>query len=41
MKKPSPPRDVHLPKFLAEKEKQAKLDAIAFALTLPKSKWLK
>ena len=33
--------DIHLPKFLAEKEKQEKLDAIAFAKTLKLSKWLK
>ena len=33
--------DVFPPKFLAEKEKQIKLDAIAFAKTLKPSKWLK
>ena len=42
MKKPTPPRlDVHLPKFLAEKEKQDKLDAIVFRKTWKPSKWLK
>ena len=42
MKKPAPPRlDVHLPKFQAEKEKQNKIDAAAFAKTLKPSKRLK
>ena len=42
MKTPTPPQlDVHLPKFQAEKEKQIKIDAAAFAKTLKPSKWLR
>ena len=38
---PTPPRDVHLPKFQTEKEKQRAINAAAFAKTLKPSKWLK
>ena len=42
MKKPTPPRlDVHLPKFQAEKEKQAKIDSAKFMAALKASRWIK
>lgn len=37
----APPREVYLPKYRAEAEKQRKADSAAFMKTVPLSKWVK